>query len=317
MLATSASAWAGEASPDPYAEGIDHYFNREFDLAVDSLRLARDREPESPHAHFLFGKALVYQELDRLGMVGTSAFHDDEEYNDFEKPKPDPVVNARIRETLERGRMLCERILETAPDNRSALHSLARILAVRAAFELMVRKAYVKALGTGRRARSVSYRLAELHPDFVDGLLVAGLDEYILGSLPWALRALIAVSGYRGNKRKGREMVTRVATDGDVSRDEARVLLAVLLRREKRHAEAGEAFRSLAEDFPRAYTFALEAAAMDIGAGNREAALAAFREAERKRAAREHRYDRMPARVAAALARRIDKLERELDLERR
>ena len=313
LLALTGRALSAAGSPDPHSAGIEHYFNREFDAAVESFRLALDREPSSPRAHFHYGKALLYQELNRLGMVGTGAFHDDEEYNDIEKPKPDPQINARIRDTLERGRAACERVLETEPDDRMALHSLARVLAVRAAFEFMVGKAYFKALASGRRARAASYRVWELYPEFVDGSLVAGLDEYILGSLPWALRALIAVSGYRGDKRKGREMITRVAVDGDVSRNEARVLLAVLLRRERRHAEAGELFRSLAADFPRAYTFALEAAAMDIGAGNREAALDAFREAERKRAAGEDGYDRMPDRLAAALARRIGKLERELE----
>lgn len=315
LLAGPGAARSAEAGPDRLSAGIDHYFNREFDAAVTSFRRALDREPESPRAHFHYGKALLYQELHRLGMVGTSAFRDDEAYNDFEKPKPDPLTNARIREALDRGRTLCEGLLKASPEDRLALHSLARILAVRAAFELMVAKAYFKALASGRRARAVSYRVAELYPEFVDGQLVAGLDEYILGSLPWALRALIAVSGYRGNRRKGREMIARVAREGGVSRDEARVLLAVLLRRERRHAEAADGFRSLAKDFPRAYTFALEAAAMDMAAGNRTAALAGFREAERKRAAGTDRYSRMPERLSEALARRIEKLQQELELD--
>ncbi len=316
-LASPGPAWPADGNQDPYSAGISHYFNREFDLAVEAFRLALDRDPQSLPAHFQFGKALLYQELYRLGMVATSAFNDDKEYNDFEKPKPEPEINTRIRNTLEQGKMLCERRLETAPEDRLALYSLARILAVRGAFEFMVTKAYFKALASGRRARAVSYRLAELHPDFVDGLLVAGVDEYILGSLPWAVRALIAMSGYRGHRRKGREMIARVANEGQGSRDEARVLLAVLLRGEKRYVEAGKAFRSLADDFPRAYTFSLEAAAMDIAAGNREAALTTFREVERKRVAGEHRHDRMPTRLAAALTRRIEKMESELDLKRK
>ncbi len=315
-LAVPAQARPDEGFRQFYSAGIDHYFNREFDLAVDSFSRALERAPQHPRAHFQFGKALLYQELHRLGMVGTSVFHDDREYNDFERPKPDPQVKTRIRDTLARGRALCESILETAPDDRMALHALAGILALRGAFEFMVTKAYFTALAHGRRARAVSYRLAEFHPDFVDGLLVAGLDEYILGSLPWAARALIAVSGYRGHRRKGREKIIRVATEGSASRHEARVLLAVLLRKEERYIEAGEAFRGLAEDFPRAYTFALESAAMDLAAGHPEAALVTLREVQRKRLASEHRHDRMPPRLAAALARRIAKIERDLESKR-
>ena len=302
---------ASEAA-DPNAVGNDHYFNREFDEAVQWFRQQVDREPQNPTVRFLFAKALFYKELHRLGMVGTSAFHGDKEYNSVTKPKPDPKANALIRETLAGGRELCERILENRPDDRNALYTLARVLALRAGFEFMVAKAYFKALASGRRARAMSYRAWDLYPEFVDGLLVAGLDEYILGSLPWAVRALIALSGYRGNKRKGAEIIARVAREGTESRNEARVLLALVHRKERRYAEAAAVFRSLAEEFPRAYTYALELAAMHVASGDKRKALAVFREVERKRVAGEDRYDRMPGRLAAALARRIEGIERDL-----
>lgn len=303
------------AADDPFAAGNAHYFNREFDEAVESFRQVVARAPADPAAHFLLAKALLYQELNRLGMVGTSAFGHDKEYNSFEKPKPEPEHNAMIRGSLDRASELCERQLEADPHDRDALYTLARAVALRGAFQFMVAKAYFKALASGRRARALSYKVARLHPDFVDGQLVAGLDEYILGSLPWAARALIALSGYRGNKKKGAEMIARVATEGTASRSEARVLFALVHRRERRHADAADAFRSLAEDFPRAYTFMLEAAAMQVAAGDKEEALATFREVERKRAAGESRYGRMPERVAAALGRRIADLESEIEVD--
>ena len=297
---------------EPFAVGNDHYFNREFDEAVQWFQQRAEQEPRNPTVRFLLGKALLYKELHRLGMVGTSAFRGDKEYNSIKKPKPDPEANALIRETLAGAHGLCERILETRPDDRSALYTLARVLALRGGFEFMVAKAYFKALASGRRARAVSYKVGELYPDFVDGVLVAGLDEYILGSLPWAARALIALSGYRGNKRKGAEIIARVASDGTESRNEARVLLALVHRKDRRHAEAAAVFRSLAEDFPRAYTYVLESAAMHAASGDKQEALALFREVERKRVAGEDRYDRMSERLAAALARRIEGMERDL-----
>ena len=297
---------------DPYLAGNDHYFNREFEEAVQWFRQRAEQDPQDPTVRFLLGKALLYKELYRLGMVGTSAFGGDKQYNSFKKPKPDPRANELIRETLADGRELCERILEMRPDDRNALYTLARVLALRAGFEFMVAKAYFKALASGRRARAVSYRVGEIYPDFVDGVLVAGLDEYILGSLPWPARALIALSGYRGNKRRGAEIIARVAKEGTESRNEARVLLALVHRKERRYGEAAAVFRSLAEDFPRAYTYVLESAAMHVSSGDKRTALALFREVERKRVAGENRYDRMPERVAAALARRIEGIEQEL-----
>ena len=300
------------SATDHLAAGRERFFNQEYALAADSFRTARAERRESPTAHVSLAKALLYQEFSRMGLVGTSAFRDDEQYNASTKPKPDASAGERILAALREGQSLCERLLETSPSDPNALHGLAQIHALHANYEFMLKKAYFRALASGRRARALSYRLGKLRPDFVDGLLVAGLDEYIVGSLPWALRALIALSGYRGSKKRGAQLIARVAMEGTENRNDARILLALLHRREGRPLEAAKLFLSLARDFPRAYTYRLEAASMHMAARNPREALAIFREVERKRATREDRYDSMPSRLAAALARRIERLQQDL-----
>ena len=292
--------------------GLDHYLNREFGLAVATFERNLENEPDSPEAHLLLAKALLYQELDRLGFVGTRAFRGDRQYRSGVKPKPDPQASERILDLLERGRQACERVLSETPDDRLALHSLAQFHLLRASHEYFIAKAYFKALGAGRQARTLSYRIGELYPDFADGLLVAGFHEYILGSLPWALRAMIAMSGHRGNKKRGIELVERVVREGSVNRDEARILLAVIHRGERPAREAAEAFAELAEDFPRAYMFPLEAADLYESARQRQMALDLFREVSRKQKSGEDGFGRIPERMAAALGRRIEALERAL-----
>ena len=311
-----ASAWAlalplGAAEPGPARRlpGTEHFLNHEFSLAAAAHERALAREPENPDAHVRFGAALLYVELDRLRRLDTSAFRDDEEYYADGKPEPDPQVGARILEVLRGGEALCERRLKTSPADRQALHALAQILALRANYQFMVSKAYLRALSNGKRAKSLSDRLAQLHPDFVDGQLVAGVQQYIVGSLPWPVRAVIALSGYRGNKHRGLRLIARVAEDGGEKRDHARVLLALLLSRERRHREAAEAFRALMADFPRNYTFQLEAAAMYRAAGEPRTALGLLRDAVRKYEGGEARFERMPDGMAAALRRLIARLE--------
>lgn len=292
--------------------GLDHYLNREFALAVATFERHLENEPESLEAHLLLTKALLYQELDRLGFVGTRAFRGDRQYRQADKPKPDPNVSRAILDVLERGRQACERVLAESEDDREALHSLAQFHLLRASHEYFIGKAYFKALAAGKHAKALSYRIGELYPDFADGLLVAGFHEYILGGLPWALRAMIAMSGYRGNKKRGIQLVERVVREGSVNRDEARILLAVIYRRERPPLQAAEAFGKLAEDFPRAYMFPLEAADLYESARQRKTALESFREVSRKQKSGEDRFERMPERMAAALVRRIEALERAL-----
>ncbi len=294
------------------AAGLDHYLNREFGLAVAAFERHLANEQGSPEAHLLLTKALLYQELDRLGFVGTRAFRGDRKYRSAQKPKPDARINRRILDALEKGRQACERVLAESGDDRQALHSLAQLYLVRATYDYFVAKAYFKALASGRQARELSYRLGELYPDFPDGLLVAGFQEYIVGKLPWALRVMIAMRGYGGSKKKGIQLVERVAQEGVENRNEARILLAVIERWERPPEEAAEAFARLAEDFPRAYMFPLEAADLYESAREKTMALELFEEVSRKQRSGENRFDRMSQRMVGALGRRIEALERAL-----
>ncbi len=294
------------------AAGLDHYLNREFGLAIAAFERHLANEQDSPAAHLLLTKALLYQELDRLGFVGTRAFRGDRKYRSAEKPKPDARINRRILDALEKGLQACERVLVESGDDRQALHSLAQLHLVRATYEYFVAKAYFKALASGRQARELSYRIGELYPDFPDGLLVAGFQEYIVGRLPWALRVMIAMRGFGGSKKKGIELVERVAQEGVENRHEARILLAVIYRWEGPPEEAAEAFARLAEDFPRAYMFPLEAADLYESAREKALALELFEGVSRKQKSGENRFDRMSERMAAALGRRIEALERAL-----
>ena len=311
-LALADRGLAGPTPRDQLAVGQNHFYNLEYALAVQSFERLRDQESTNPTAHVLLAKGLLYLELDRLGTVSTSAFRDDKQYNAGPKPKPDEDAVARILAAIREGQALCKRRLEANSSDVRALHALAQLHALRANHELLIERSYFKALANGRRGRALSYRVGELQPEFVDGLLVAGVDEYILGSLPWPVRALIALSGYRGKKKKGAAIITRVAEEGTENRDIARALLAMLYQRERRPLEAAKVYQELARDFPRAYTYRLEAAAMHMAAGERAEALRLFREIERKRASGEDRFGRMPRRMAEALARRIEGLERDL-----
>ena len=294
------------------AAGLDHYVNREFGLAVLAFERHLATEQDSPDANLLLTKALLYQELDRLGFVGTRAFRGDRQYRSAEKPKPDARINLRILDALEQGRQACERVLAESSDDREALHSLAQFYLVEATYQYFVAKAYFKALASGRQARELSYRVGELYPDFPDGLLVAGFQEYIVGKLPWALRVMIAMRGYGGSKKKGIQLVERVAREGVENRNEARILLAVIYRWERPPEEAAEAFARLADDFPRAYMFPLEAADLHESAREKARALELFREVSRKQKSGEKRFDRMSERMAGALGRRIEALEQAL-----
>ncbi len=86
------------------------------------------------------------------------------------------------------------------------------------------------------------------------------MNEYVVGSLPLPVKILAAIGGEHGSKSRGIEFVRRVAEHGDRDRDNARILLAVLYRREKRPLAAAALLESLLAEYPHNYLFELEMA---------------------------------------------------------
>ncbi len=298
---------------DYRSRGDDHYFNLEYDQAIaDYLRLLEQR-PRDPTVYNHIATAILYKELHRLGMLEPSAFKGDNEFLQWEKPAPNPEVQKEFERYLFQGRKLAKSILKESPDDRLALFALSHNYGLQANYQFMIEKAYIGALRNGNRARNHSNKLQKRYPEFTDALLAAGVQEYVVGSLPWALRALIALGGVTGSKEKGEAYVTRVAKEGHMARNQARVLLVLLLRRERRPLEAAELLKGLVRDYPRNYILGLELAAMYQDAQQLECALETFQWVRTKMEEEPDGYGRMPQRTQNALERKIDKLQTELD----
>src|SRR5205823_8338638 len=103
-------------------------------------------------------------------------------------------------------------------------------------------------------------KVLELDPQYNDARLVVGLHSYIVGSLPWPIRVLAHVVGESGNKASGLRDLAAAGDGGGDAAVDAKVVLALMLRREQRYAEALDATRSLTAAHPHNLLFALEQA---------------------------------------------------------
>ena len=309
MLAPGAPP-APAAAAEHIRQGHDHYFNLEYDEAIASYRKALELDPADPNTYNHIATAILFKELNRLGMLETSAFKKDNKFLALEKPQPDPQAAESFRKYLLDGREKAEQILKEKTRDRMAWFALAQNYALQANYQFMIEKSYVGALRNGQRARGYSNKLRKHYPEFIDGYLVAGVQEYVVGSLPWAVRALIVLGGIRGNKEKGEEWVTMVADKGTLIRTEARVLLSLLYRRERRPLEAAELLEGLIAEFPRNYVLRLELAAMYEDAQKFDRALEIFQKAQDMVQNKVPGYARMPERLRSALERKIEELEK-------
>jgi len=305
-MVVAAAGWALAATPDPRVSGDNHFFNLEYaEALLDYTRLV-EQNPGDPLAYNSLASAQLYQELYRLGLLESSALRGDNQFLKQQRPAPDPKAKARFEETLAQGRRAAEARLARDRQDQMALYALGNNFALRGNYEFMVDKAWFAALRNGSKAREYCERLRKVNPNFVDSYLVLGVHEYVVGSLPLPVKIVAAIGGIRGSKQKGEGYVIRVAREGKLARNEARVLLVILHRRERRPLEAARLLEELIADFPRNYVLGLELGAMYTDAGQYDRALATFRDLLKKAEANAPGYARLPR---EAVKRKIERLE--------
>lgn len=308
-VAVSTAAVGRRAGASGHAvKGDQHYFNLEYDEALWEYYQALEVEGESAAVWNAIATTYLYRELNRLGKLDTSAFKGDNAFLKEEKPDPDPEEIKKFIGAMQQARRLAEARLKEAPEDVEALLSLSANYAMQANYEFMIPKSYFSALGNAGTAKKYSRRALKADPDAVDALLVLGVHDYVIGSLPWAVKMIVAIGGLSGDKERGQQSVERVAREGERFQTEARVLMSVLHRREKRPLEAAEILAGLIEDYPRNYVLRLERASMFVDAGEEARALAEFREIRSLVQADRHRLGRMPKRLREALERRVESL---------
>jgi predicted Zn-dependent protease len=103
-----------------------------------------------------------------------------------------------------------------------------------------------------------------------------------------------------------------VVENGETLCNEARALMALLHRREKRPLEAAKVLQGMMKDFPRNYAVNLELGSMYQDAGEDRRALDTFLEIRRKIARNEPGFGRIPGRIQEALTRKIGVIEEKL-----
>jgi tetratricopeptide (TPR) repeat protein len=285
----------GEA--DYRKSGDDHFYNLEFDEAIADYTKLIQQNPADPMSYNDLASAQLNKEMYSLGLLDSSALGRDNRFLREKRPVPDPNAKLQLFETLERGRHTAETALSDDSRNARALYALCTDYALRADYEFMVERAWFAALHSGSKSRGYCDQAHRLDAELVDVYLVLGVYEYATGSLPLSVKMFAAIGGIHGNKKKGMEYVSRVAREGNHDRDAARVLLAVLYRREKRPLEAAAVLQGLMADYPRNYIFNIELASMYSDAGQLEDAVQVLNALLRQADENPVDYQRLPRNV--------------------
>jgi hypothetical protein len=269
---------------DLRAEGFESLYNLDYDGARRRFKELARLYPEHPAGPQFLAATLWLQTLNESRRLQASLYNTEAFYAKSEE-KVDPKVVAEFRELTKQAKRLAEARLRTNPKDVEALYFLGATEGLKAAFAGAVERSFVSALRNGSDSVDHHRDVIKLDPDYHDAEITIGMYDYVASTLPLPLKLAAAVTGIRGSKKKGLATLQRVTSEGKWARDDAKVLLIALLKRERRFADSLTYARELAAKYPRNYLFKMEVADALVSqasidrATNPSAATAAEREA--------------------------------------
>lgn len=244
--------------PDPLNQAaFDHYYNLDYDAAVQDYERIVARHPNDPFAlnHLLC--AVQIRELYRMGTMNTGDYANNSFVAKAHRPA-DPAAKERIKQLVADAEKLENAELARNPNNADMLYARGVTRGQFALYTALIERAWFSALRNAVGARHDHEKVLELDAKYTDAKLVVGAHNYVMGNLPFAVKIAVALVGLSGDKQKGIQYLNDAyRSNGETSVD-AGVILLVFLRREHRYDEALQIARTLGPRFPRNYLLPLE-----------------------------------------------------------
>ncbi|MBI3209753.1 MAG: tetratricopeptide repeat protein [Candidatus Solibacter usitatus] len=270
---------------DLTAKGYDHFYNLEFDQAVEVFResAAKDAGNANPHNHL--AQALLYREMLRSGALESELVTGTNPFLRRQKLKVSDDDQKLFESSIAKSMSLTQAALARKADDVDAMYALGVAHGLRGNFNFLVRKSWTEALRDITASRKLHQRVTQLRPSLHDARLVQGVHDYVVGSLPFTYKMLGFIVGFRGDKEGGIRTLQAVASQGTINRTDAKVLLCIAYRRERRPADAIPLLKTLLADYPRNYLFRLEMVQMYGDMGDKQKALDTLVELDKLKAA--------------------------------
>lgn len=275
------SAWAAPERAKPNLDALtrsawEHFYSLEYDQAIHDFETVLNARPDDPVAVNHLLDAVLFSELYRYNALDTRLYSKQGFLTSKQVPLTDEAKK-RIKELSDRAMSLSENRLKSNPNDVQALYARGTTEGIRATYLVLVEKSYFAGLRNALAARRDHEQVLKLRPDMADAKTIVGAHNFVVGSLTLPVKAVAGIAGIHGDKKKGLEMLAEAGRAGGETNVDARVVLALFLRREGRFQEGLTVVHTLTHDYPRNFLFALEEGNLLYDAGKYADSAASFR----------------------------------------
>ena len=232
-------------------QGFRQMYNLEFDQAHTTFRRWEQLHPEDPMGPVSEAAAYSFAEFDRLHILQSEFFTNDEGFLNRRKLVADPVVKKKFEDALARSKQLADRALARAPGDENAMFAAILRCGLRADYLTLIEKSYLASLKEVKTGRIMAEKLLAGDPKHYDTYLAIGLENYLLSLRSAPVRWILQLGGAKIDKEAGLAKLRLTAAHGRFLQPYARLLLAVAALRDKNRPLARELLAGLSKEFPR------------------------------------------------------------------
>jgi hypothetical protein len=230
--------------------GYHQMYDLEFDRAHKTFAEWERQRPDDPLGHVSNAAAYLFAEFDRLNILQSEFFVNDDRFRHAKRLNPDAAVRQAFDAELAKAEGLANAILARAPQDADALFANILTMGLRADYEALIEKRYLDSLRVIKGSRATAEKLLSIAPNYYDAYLAIGVENYMLSLKAAPVRWLLALGGAQVDRERGIQDLRLTAEKGYYLSPYARLLLAVAALRNKDRGAARDLLAALVREFP-------------------------------------------------------------------
>ncbi len=240
----------GIAAAESIDQAFNHLYSFRFESAHASLDKVREEKREDPMFHAARAAVYLFSEMHRLGILESDFYRDRGQKLKGIKLEPSASIRESLYASLAEIRELATARLQLNAEDADAHFALALTSGVECNYAIFVEKHRRQALPLARDSHRNAMNTLAVDPEYLDAKLVTGINEYVMGSLPFFVRWFVKFEGIEGSKQRGVESLREVANSGGHLDTLAKIVLATIHIREERWEDAWRVTHELADEYP-------------------------------------------------------------------
>jgi tetratricopeptide (TPR) repeat protein len=235
-------------------------YNLQFDDAHKTFAEVQRQRPGDPMVPVSDVAAYLFAEFDRLHVLESELFVDDQTFESRTKLSPDPAVKRSFDARLQEATKLVNEALARNPKDTNALFAQVMIYGLTGDYLALIEKRDLKALSVVKQGRELADKLLAQDPTCYDAYIAVGIENYLLSQKSAPVRWFLHMTGAQTDKETGLQKLRITAAKGRYLLPYARMLLAVAALRDHQPDQARALLEGLLQEFPHNHLYASELA---------------------------------------------------------